>query len=63
MQSLGCRLYLGTVLLQQKRKPKTMLVLDADKTLAPQDAGFLFWKFMNNRKSIAENALDLILKP
>ncbi|KAJ8111651.1 hypothetical protein OPT61_g5808 [Boeremia exigua] len=41
----------------------TMLVIDADKTLAPQDAGALFWKFMNKRNGMPEDGVDMILKP
>ena len=31
-------------ILQQRSQSKTMLVLDADKTMAPQDTGKIFWK-------------------
>ncbi|KAH6621797.1 uracil phosphoribosyltransferase-domain-containing protein [Boeremia exigua] len=41
---------------------ETMLVLDADKTLAAQDAGALFWKFMKGRKGMSEDAVERILK-
>ena len=40
-----------------------ILVLDADKMLAAQDTGSLFWKLMNNRKGMPKDALELISKP
>jgi uracil phosphoribosyltransferase/adenylate kinase/2-hydroxy-3-keto-5-methylthiopentenyl-1-phosphate phosphatase len=49
-------------MMESKSKIKTMLVIDADKTLAPEDASELFWKelqkLQKNRKShVAENPL------
>jgi uracil phosphoribosyltransferase/adenylate kinase/soluble P-type ATPase len=38
-------------------KIKTMLVIDADKTLAPDDASDLFWKELRTMKSATEDPL------
>ena len=45
---------------QSRESVDTMLVLDADKTLAPQDTGSLFWAFMNKRKSMPADPLKRI---
>lgn len=54
---------LDAVLLQCESNLETMLVFDADKTLAPQDASSQFWDFMNERNGMPKSAVDLILKP
>ncbi|KAJ4384900.1 hypothetical protein N0V86_000504 [Didymella sp. IMI 355093] len=41
---------LDNVVAQDVDDTDTMLVLDADKTLAAEDTGSLFWKFMSRRK-------------
>lgn len=42
----------------------TMLVLDADKTLAPQDTGLLFWELVISKRGCCdeENPLKLLFK-
>jgi uracil phosphoribosyltransferase/phosphoserine phosphatase/adenylate kinase len=53
---------LDNVVAQHADDIDTMLVLDADKTLAAQDTGSLFWMFMNKRKGVPTDALHMILK-
>lgn len=46
--------------LESREEIDTVLVLDADKTLAPQDTRSLFWTFMNKRKGMPADPLKMI---
>lgn len=53
---------LDFVISRPKDKLETMLVLDADKTLGPQDAGSLLWRCTSTRQRMPESPLRRIFK-
>ena len=53
---------LEAAILSHDRDLETMLVLDANKTLASQDTGNLFWRFLNSQEGIPGDPLKPLFK-
>ncbi|KAI1415755.1 uracil phosphoribosyltransferase-domain-containing protein [Hypoxylon sp. FL1857] len=51
-------LQLDQIILTKRSKPEVMVVIDGDKTLAPEDTGALFWRFHGKLRGTKPEATE-----